>query len=216
MSRNDQLPPWQPPSDGDPVRQSHRRRRPWWLTAAAWVSAHRIISGVAFAVLALVIVAGLTAPAPKKANASVAAAASPTDSPEPAVTPGRTVDPTTAVPTATATSAAPSPADPTIEPTSAAPVVAPPAPVHTQAAAPPPAPVRTRVAAPVHTQAPPPPATNNCDPSYPGVCLHDGIGDYDCAGGSGNGPNYVTGPVTVRGSDPFGLDNDHNGVGCES
>jgi hypothetical protein len=47
------------------------------------------------------------------------------------------------------------------------------------------------------------------------VCLHDGIGDYDCSSGSGNGPNYVSGPVRVTGSDPFGLDADHDGVGCE-
>ncbi|HZD73975.1 MAG TPA: hypothetical protein VE776_08860 [Actinomycetota bacterium] len=56
----------------------------------------------------------------------------------------------------------------------------------------------------------------NCDPAYPDACLHDGIGDYDCAGGSGNGPNYVEGPITVRAPDPFGLDSDHDGVGCES
>ncbi len=54
-----------------------------------------------------------------------------------------------------------------------------------------------------------------CDPAYPDVCLKDGIGDYDCAGGSGNGPNYVTGPVRVLSPDPFGLDSDHDGVGCE-
>jgi hypothetical protein len=59
------------------------------------------------------------------------------------------------------------------------------------------------------------PPSNSCDPSYPNVCLQDGIGDYDCAGGSGNGPNYVSGPVTVIGSDPFGLDTDGDGVGCE-
>ena len=35
------------------------------------------------------------------------------------------------------------------------------------------------------------------------------------AGGSGNGPNYVEGPITVRAPDPFGLDSDHDGVGCE-
>jgi hypothetical protein len=55
----------------------------------------------------------------------------------------------------------------------------------------------------------------DCDPSYPDACLKVGIGDYDCAGGSGNGPNYVEGPVTVRGSDPFGLDGNGDGVGCE-
>jgi hypothetical protein len=79
----------------------------------------------------------------------------------------------------------------------------------TIAKAPPPAPTT-----------PPPPATtppppSNCDPAYPGVCLHDGIGDYDCAGGSGNGPNYVQGPIRVLPPDPFGLDADGDGWGCE-
>jgi hypothetical protein len=54
-----------------------------------------------------------------------------------------------------------------------------------------------------------------CDPNYEGECLHDGIGDYDCAGGSGNGPNYVYSPVTVVGVDVFGLDANDNGIGCE-
>lgn len=58
-------------------------------------------------------------------------------------------------------------------------------------------------------------AGGNCDPSYPDVCLQMGIGDYDCAGGSGNGPNYVEGPIRVVGSDPFGLDGNGDGWGCE-
>jgi hypothetical protein len=66
--------------------------------------------------------------------------------------------------------------------------------------------------APQTTHAPAP----NCDSAYPGVCLHDGIGDYDCAGGSGNGPNYVEGPIRVRPPDPFDLDRDHDGEGCET
>lgn len=45
----------------------------------------------------------------------------------------------------------------------------------------------------------------------------DGIGDYDCEGGQGNGPNYA--PRGVRlvqpGNDPFGLDRDDDGEGCE-
>lgn len=40
-------------------------------------------------------------------------------------------------------------------------------------------------------------------------------GDYDCAGGSGNGPNYVDGPIHVGSSDPYGLDADGDGIGCE-
>jgi hypothetical protein len=54
-----------------------------------------------------------------------------------------------------------------------------------------------------------------CDPSYVGECLKDGIGDYDCAGGSGDGPNYVHSEVKVVGPDVFGLDANGNGIGCE-
>lgn len=60
---------------------------------------------------------------------------------------------------------------------------------------------------------PAPPA--NCHPSYEGACLKEGIGDYDCLGGSGNGPNYVRGPVYVVDYDEFGLDRDGDGIGCE-
>ena len=38
--------------------------------------------------------------------------------------------------------------------------------------------------------------------------------DYDCAGGSGDGPKYVYGTVKVIGYDEFGLDRDHDGYGC--
>lgn len=54
-----------------------------------------------------------------------------------------------------------------------------------------------------------------CDPNYVGACLHEGIGDYDCAGGSGDGPNYVAGPIEVVGVDEFGLDSDGDGIACE-
>jgi hypothetical protein len=73
----------------------------------------------------------------------------------------------------------------------------------------------------VIAKAPPPttpPSTapsRNCDPAYPDACLHDGIGDYDCKGGTGNGPNYVEGPITVLPPDPFDLDSNGDGVGCE-
>jgi endonuclease YncB( thermonuclease family) len=39
--------------------------------------------------------------------------------------------------------------------------------------------------------------------------------DVDCRGGSGDGPRYVDGPVRVTGSDPYDLDRDDNGVGCD-
>jgi hypothetical protein len=40
-------------------------------------------------------------------------------------------------------------------------------------------------------------------------------GDVDCAGGTGDGPAYVTGPVRVIGADTYKLDHDRDGVGCE-
>ncbi|MFA5134995.1 MAG: hypothetical protein WC505_04395 [Patescibacteria group bacterium] len=53
----------------------------------------------------------------------------------------------------------------------------------------------------------------NCHPSYSG-CLKTDASDYDCAGGSGNGP-YYTGKVRVTGPDVFDLDRDNDGWGCE-
>lgn len=54
-----------------------------------------------------------------------------------------------------------------------------------------------------------------CDPNYAGACLDPHASDYDCEGGSGNGPDY-TGEVTVVGVDHYGLDADGDGIGCES
>jgi resuscitation-promoting factor RpfB len=66
---------------------------------------------------------------------------------------------------------------------------------------------------------PPPPAppapTSSCHPSYTGACLDPSASDYDCAGGSGDGPKY-TGFVHVVGYDEYGLDSDNDGLGCES
>lgn len=55
----------------------------------------------------------------------------------------------------------------------------------------------------------------SCHASYQGACLAIGAGDYDCAGGSGNGPNYIAGPIYVVGWDEFELDRDGDGVACE-
>jgi resuscitation-promoting factor RpfB len=40
--------------------------------------------------------------------------------------------------------------------------------------------------------------------------------DVDCAGGSGDGPEYVSGPVRVTGSDPYDLDRDGDGIACDT
>jgi hypothetical protein len=62
------------------------------------------------------------------------------------------------------------------------------------------------------TAKPAPQPSNNCTPGY-SPCLPP-ASDYDCAGGSGDGPEY-TGFVRVTGSDPYGLDADGDGFGCE-
>jgi hypothetical protein len=59
-----------------------------------------------------------------------------------------------------------------------------------------------------------PDASANCDPNYEGACLDPSSSDYDCEGGSGDGPDY-TGAVRSVGSDPFDLDRDGDGVACE-
>jgi hypothetical protein len=103
-----------------------------------------------------------------------------------------TTAPTTTVPPTTTTTAAPST---TIPPTTA-----------------PPPPPPTTAAPPTTIEAPAPAPA--CHPSYSGcVPVAD---DVDCAGGSGNGPAYVSGPVNVIGPDVYGLDSDHDGIGCEA
>jgi hypothetical protein len=52
-----------------------------------------------------------------------------------------------------------------------------------------------------------------CNPNYSG-CLDPYSPDYDCAGGSGDGPDY-TGTVEVLGYDEYGLDEDGDGIGCD-
>lgn len=87
-----------------------------------------------------------------------------------------------------------------------------------QPPAPGPAPAPARAAAPAPAPAPAPaaaahPAGAGCDPNYtPCVPIAP---DVDCAGGKGDGPAYVQGPVTVIGTDIYGLDGNGDGIGCE-
>jgi micrococcal nuclease len=61
-------------------------------------------------------------------------------------------------------------------------------------------------------------AEGGCHPSYSGACVPTGFSDVDCAGGSGNGPGYVSEKrFRVVGPDVYGLDgNDQDGIACES
>jgi beta-lactam-binding protein with PASTA domain len=60
---------------------------------------------------------------------------------------------------------------------------------------------------------------SECHESYPSACLDPGVSDYDCEGGTGNGPNYVPAPIdvdhAVADPDPFDLDRDGDGTGCD-
>ena len=58
------------------------------------------------------------------------------------------------------------------------------------------------------------PVQPTCDPNYTGQCVPV-ASDVDCGGGSGNGPAYVNGIVTVVGSDIYDLDRDGDGQGCD-
>ncbi|MEV0426625.1 G5 domain-containing protein [Micromonospora sp. NPDC050495] len=55
--------------------------------------------------------------------------------------------------------------------------------------------------------------TSRCDPNYSG-CVPI-ASDVDCAGGGGNGPAYVSGPIRVIGTDIYRLDRDGDGYGCD-
>lgn len=56
-------------------------------------------------------------------------------------------------------------------------------------------------------------AVSNCNTNYSG-CLRADASDYDCEGGSGDGP-YYTATVQVIGYDEYGLDGDGDGIGCD-
>jgi outer membrane biosynthesis protein TonB len=158
----------------------------------------RILSLMAVAlILALGVAActeeeeeGATGPTATAARTATQAA---TKTPQETPTPAGTKTPQA---TATPLPPTPTPLPPTPTPPPATPTSPPPTPT-----LPPPTP----------TQAP----SVNCHPSYPDVCIPIGSADYDCAGGSGNGPNYISGPIRVLPPDPYDLDRDGNGWGCE-
>jgi hypothetical protein len=58
-------------------------------------------------------------------------------------------------------------------------------------------------------------SSGTCHPDYEKVCVPF-ASDVDCAGGSGNGPAYVRGPVRIVGPDVYGFDWDGDGWACET
>jgi len=142
-----------------------------------------------------------------------------TDAPRPAtdIDPTATSVPVTPVPP-TVTPVPVTPVPPTVTPVPPTPVPptvtpVPPTPVPPTVTPVPPTPVPPTATPVPPTPVPEPvPPANNCTPGYD-PCITVGS-DVDCAGGSGDGPRY-SGRVTVTGSDPYRLDRDNDGVGCE-
>jgi hypothetical protein len=101
-------------------------------------------------------------------------------------------------------------ADPPATPTPTGTPTATPPPILT----PTPSPTPTPTVIPTPLPSTPTP-TQICHPSYSGACLLPHASDYDCVGGSGNGP-YYAGRVRVTGPDVFDLEDDGDGTGCDS
>ena len=151
--------------------------------------------GISAILLILFVLIGITAPPVEKkdnsqvAGESISQEVSPTPTIEPSSTPEQLATPE---PSLTPTS------DPTEIPT------------------PKPSPTPVKKPSPTPAIQSSQSTTNSgCDPSYPDVCIPPGAADYDCAGGSGNGPNYINGPIRVLPPDPHDLDRDGDGIGCE-
>lgn len=125
------------------------------------------------------------------------------DDPSPSTAADNTTTTTTPPPVTTTTTTPP----PT---TTAAP--APRTTVEAPAPAPAPPPVKPKPK-PKPAPKPAPEPVSDCDPNY-GGCVPV-ASDVDCAGGSGNGPAYVDGPVQVIGNDIYDLDRDGDGTGCD-
>jgi hypothetical protein len=167
----------------------------WAQGVQRWPRWVQVLAAVAVGWCVVIAIAAMASPKPENVSLT-----SPTTTVERTTTTHR---PTTTTSTSTTMATTTTTVPPTTVPPTAPPTTAPP----TTAAPPPPPP-------PPPTVAPaPPPAQGGCDPNYTG-CVPI-ASDVDCSGGSGNGPAYVSGPVTVVGSDVYGLDADGDGVGCE-
>ncbi len=123
-----------------------------------------------------------------------------------------TAAPTTVEPTTTTAPAPTTVAPTTVESTTtAAPTTAAPTTVVSTTTAAPATAAPTTTTTTVTTV--PPTTQSDCHPSYTGCVPR--ASDVDCAGGSGDGPAYVTGPISVIGPDVYDLDRDGDGVACE-
>jgi outer membrane biosynthesis protein TonB len=91
-----------------------------------------------------------------------------------------------------------------------------PTPDPTPPSTPDPTPTPTPDPSPIPTPDPPPPPTpdplpppSNCSPAYPDVCIPPPLPDLDC-------PNISERNFRVLSPDPHRLDQDRDGIGCET
>ncbi|MFV0524003.1 MAG: hypothetical protein ACK5RL_05840 [Acidimicrobiales bacterium] len=195
-------PPTPDPPDGDirspadrhltfappPSSRSRSSRRSLWLGV-----------GVAGLITGWVAFAAVDAAIGDDDTAAVASDTSPAMTGLPTATPSAT-SPNTASPNTASSS--------TTGPSTTAPATNPPSTASSNTAAP----AATAAPTPTESVAVQPLMGNGCSPNYEPCVPADS--DVDCAGGSGNGPSYVTGPVRVVGTDVYDLDRDGDGIGC--
>ena len=68
---------------------------------------------------------------------------------------------------------------------------------------------------PIVTLAPVDASSDDCNPHY-SDCVPNDPDDVDCWGNGGNGPSYQYTEVSLLdGADPYGLDGDNDGFGCD-
>lgn len=60
-----------------------------------------------------------------------------------------------------------------------------------------------------------PGSTRRCHSDYRGACLDPSVSDYDCYLGGGNGPRYTDRVYLTGTADPYKLDTDDDGMGCD-
>jgi hypothetical protein len=167
-------------------------RRSWWAQRSNAAKGALVVSGIVVALAAF----GAINRARDSSDGAGRVAATSTTRERQGTTGPRTTEAATTAPSTTTTTLPP--------PTTAAPTTGPPTPTALLPSEP----------APQGTGAPLAAPASSCDPNYAGGCVPV-ASDVDCAGGSGNGPAYVSGPVQIVGSDVYDLDSDGDGLGCE-
>jgi hypothetical protein len=189
--------------------------RTGWAKYRSWPLWGQIVGGI----VALSIVVGpFTDDKKDKSDneeTQVVSDTTPTTSPSAvALTTSPTAPPTQVATTTETTTTTTSPTTTVLAPTTTTPVTAAPLAVRSTTVPKTSPPTTQAPQAPIPFAGTPGAGTpGGCSPHYSPCVPIDS--DVDCAGGSGNGPSYVQGPVTVIGSDVYGLDRDGNGIGCD-